>query len=183
MSRIPSEFTAGDTIVWFDSAVPEAATAATAYLRGNVAGGATLSGTSTADGWRFTLDGAVSGQLTPGEWVSQIVAVVGGATQTVCTLPFRILQSLAYSGSPEPIDLRSQARKDLDSVEAAIRALTTGAQEYRIGFGNQGRTVRRADLSELISWRDRLAARVAAEDRKATGKADRAILVQFTPWA
>lgn len=184
MSRIPAEFTAGDTVEWIESAVPDDATAATAYLRANVAQGATLSGVETADGWRFTLSGAVSEVFTPSDaWRAQVVAVVDGANCAVSTYGFTVLPSLAYTGSPTAIDLRSQAAKDLEQVEAAIRALVSGAQEYRIGFGNQGRTVRRADLEQLIAWRDRLRAEVAAEDRKLSGNTDRGIYVRFTPWA
>lgn len=184
MSRIPAEFTAGDTVTWIDATVPPEADSATCYLRANVASGTTLSGSLTADGWRFTLPAAVSGTLTPSDtWVAQTVAVVDGEPQTTARLQFNVLRSLAYTGSPGAVDLRTQAQIDLDGVEAAIRALVAGAQEYRIGFGNQGRTVRRADLEQLIAWRDRLRSQVAAEERAAAGQTDRNIYVQFNSWA
>lgn len=43
-------------------------------------------------------------------------------------------------------------RAQLDSVNAAISAIESGAQEYKIGT----RSVRRADLSTLYSERHRL---------------------------
>lgn len=184
MSRIPAEFTAGDTVEWIETAVPDDATAATAYLRANVAQGASLSGVQEADGWRFTLAGNVSATFTPSSaWRAQVIAVVDGANCAVSTYGFTVLPSLAFTGNPTAIDLRSQAARDLEQVDAAIRALVSGAQEYRIGFGNQGRTVRRADLEQLIIWRDRLRAEVAAEERKLSGNTDRGIYVRFTPWA
>jgi hypothetical protein len=92
---------------------------------------------------------------------------------------------LAFSGTAGAFDDRSQAQKDLEAVEEAIRALTTGAQEYQIGsLGNGGRKVVRADLAELIKWRDRLKAEVAREKRAemiAQGLGDpRRLYVRFT---
>lgn len=111
--------------------------------------------------------------------------MVGGNPVTVNQASFTITRSLAYTGSPTAIDLRSQAQQDLDAIESAIRALTTGAQEYWIGSGGNGRKVRRADLAELIKWRDRLKAQVAAEKRAediANGLGDgRRLYVRFTP--
>lgn len=176
-------FTAGDTVAWIESAVPADATAAVAYLRANVPQGATLSGLLVADGWQFTLPGNVSAALPAlDSWKLQVSATVAGITTTVGRSGFEILPSLAYAGEPTAIDLRSQAEKDLAAAEEAIRALVSGAQEYRVGFGNQGRTVRRADLAELIEWRDRLRAQVAAEQRAASGNQSRSVFVRFTPW-
>lgn len=183
MSRIPSEFTAGDTVSWIDATVPPDADAATVYLRGNYAQGVSASGSLTADGWRFTIQGSVTAGLTPSpNWSAQTVAVVDGESRATATLRVEIKPSLAFTGNAAAVDLRTQARKDLDAAEEAIRALVAGAQEYKIGFGNQGRTVRRADLSELIAWRDRLKAEVATEERAASGRVDRGIYVRFTPW-
>jgi hypothetical protein len=183
VTTIPEVFTAGDTVTWVESAVPSAANAAVAYLRANVPQGATLNGVLTSDGWEFTLAGNISAALPPlDSWKLQVNAEAGGITTTVNRATFTILPSLAYTGSPTALDLRSQNEKDLEAVEAAIRALVSGAQEYRIGFGNQGRTVRRADLSDLIQWRDRLASLVAAEKRAESGKTDRNVYVRFTPW-
>ena len=64
---------------------------------------------------------------------------------------------------------------DLADVEAAIRALSTGAQEYQIGsLGNGGRKVRRATPGA----RDHKA-RKASRGRKATPGAPWAIMACF----
>jgi len=52
---------------------------------------------------------------------------------------------------------------DLETVEAAIHTLITGAQEYRIGTPTGGRMVKRADLAQLIQWRDQLKAEIARD--------------------
>jgi hypothetical protein len=186
MAAIPASFTAGDLVTWTQDAAPEGTTAITAYLRTNAASGATVSASGPVDGvWTFTLPAATTAQLTPGDWRLQEIATVNGNPVTINNASFAITRSLAYSGSPAAVDLRSQAQQDLDAVEAAIRALTTGAQEYWIGNSGNGRKVRRADLAELIKWRDRLKAQVAAEKRAediANGLGDgRRLYVRFTP--
>ena len=52
---------------------------------------------------------------------------------------------------------------DLETVEAAIRALVGGAQEYRIGTPTGGRMVKRAELAQLIAWRNTLKAEIARD--------------------
>lgn len=185
MAAIPATFTAGDLVTWTQEAAPAGTTAITAYLRTNAASGATLAASGPVNGvWTFTLPSATSTQLAPGEWRLQEVAIVNGSPVTVNNASFTITPSLAYTGSPTAVDLRSQAEKDLADVEAAIRSLTTGAQEYWIGSGGNGRKVRRADLAELIKWRDRLKAQVAAEKRAediANGLGDgRRLYVRFS---
>lgn len=186
MAAIPASFTAGDLVTWTQERAPEDATAITAYLRTNAASGATVAASGPVNGvWTFTLPAATTAQLTPGEWRLQEIATTPAGAVTVNSASFSITQSLAYVGNPTAVDLRSQAQKDLDDVEAAIRALTTGAQEYWIGNSGNGRKVRRADLAELIKWRDRLKAQVAAEKRAediANGLGDgRRLYVRFTP--
>ncbi len=94
-----------------------------------------------------------------------------------------VLRSLTYSGQATALDLRSQAETDLIAVEAAIRALVSGAQEYRIGTPTGGRLVKRAELAQLIAWRDRLKADIAREklaENVANGKGDgRSLYIRF----
>ena len=61
-------------------------------------------------------------------------------------------------------DGRSDARRRLDELDAAIEALSSGAvKQYTIG----NRSMTKQDLPDLITWRDRLAAQVASEDAAA----------------
>jgi len=186
MAAIPASFTAGDLVTWTQEKAPQGATAITAYLRTNAASGATIAASGPINGvWTFTLPAATTAQLTPGEWRVQEIATTPAGPVTINSASFSITPSLAYTGNPSAVDLRSQSQKDLDDVESAIRALTTGAQEYWIGNSGSGRKVRRADLAELIKWRDRLKAQVAAEKRAediANGLGDgRRLYVRFTP--
>jgi len=186
MSAIPTQFTAGDRVAWQEVAAPASASAVTAYLRTNAANGLTLAGTPTADPlvWDFVIASASSATMQPQAWQAQIVATVGivdPETYTIRTTAFTVLPSLAYTGLPGALDLRSQLEKDLETVEAGIRALVGGAQEYYVGTGTGGRRVRRADLAELVKWRDRLRAEIASTKASELGL-DRKVYVRFVPY-
>ena len=167
MSSQPAEFYQGDAISWIESRIAPGATAVNVWLRAAAAGaGVEAQATDTADGWRVTLTAQTTAAMAAGSWELQIVSVVDGAPVTTGRGSLTVRRSLAFSGTANAFDDRSQAQRDLDGVEEAIRALTTGAQEYQIGaLGNGGRKVRRADLAELIKWRDRLKADVTREKR------------------
>jgi hypothetical protein len=78
---------------------------------------------------------------------------------TIASGSFDVLANLTTAGA---VDARSQARRDLDACQAAIRAVIAGggAQEYRIG----ARMVRRYELSELLRLEGQLKAEVAREE-------------------
>jgi hypothetical protein len=178
----PSEIRAGDAIEWTDEL---AATANTYdyYFRTNAASGATVSGTLSAGIWSFTLSAGTTTGFTAGQWYYQALSTTASAPLTERTGAFTVLPSLAFTGSATAVDLRSQAQIDLEGVEAAIRALVSGAQEYRIGTPTGGRMVKRADLAQLIQWRDLLKADVAREklaENIANGKGDgRSLYIRF----
>jgi hypothetical protein len=178
----PSEIRAGDAVEWTDDLAPTASNF-TYYFRTNAASGATAAGTLTNGIWAFTLSSATTTNFTPGAWFYQAISVSSGAPTTQRYGGFDVLRSLTYAGAATAIDLRSQAQIDLDAVEAAIRALASGAQEYRIGTATGGRLVKRAELSQLIAWRDRLKADVAREkiaENIANGKGDgRSLYIRF----
>ena len=178
----PSEIRAGDAVEWTDDLAPTA-NSYTYYFRTNAAAGATCSGTLSNGIWSFTLSGATTANFTAGAWFYQAISVTAGAPTTQRYGGFDVLPSLTYSGSATAIDLRSQAQIDLEAVEVAIRALASGAQEYRIGTATGGRMVKRAELAQLIAWRDRLKADVAREklaENVANGKGDgRSLYIRF----
>jgi hypothetical protein len=163
----PAEFYQGDAISWIERRVAADATAVTVWLRAAAAGaGVQAQAVDTADGWKVELGAQITAAMAAGSWELQIVSTVDGAPITTGRGSFTVRQSLAFSGTAGAFDDRSQAQKDLEAVEEAIRALAAGAQEYQIGsLGNGGRKVRRADLAELIKWRDRLKAEVMREKR------------------
>ena len=185
MTAFPSQFRAGDYVSWTEYDAPTGTTAIRVYLRTNAASGATVDATASGNDWALEVAAATTAGLTAGDYLAQFVATVATKPVTYREVAFKVLPSLAYTGSPAAIETRSAARIRLDSVEAAIDALTSGAQEYQIGVGSGGRRVRRADLKDLIEWRDRLRAEVRAEERAAAianGKGDPDILyTRFTP--
>ena len=178
----PAKIYVGDAVTWTDTLAPTA-TSYTYYFRTNAASGASAAGTLSAGVWTFTLAAATTAAFSTGQWFYQAVSVTASQPSTEVTGGFIVAASLAYAGSPTALDLRSQAQIDLDAVEAAIRALATGAQEYRIGTPTGGRMVKRADLAELIAWRDRLKADVAREklaENVVNGKGDgRSLYIRF----
>lgn len=130
--------------------------------------GATVTGVADGTGWRFTISSVVSGGFHEddiGYWQAVATAVVGGAKTTLGSGTFEVEPNLAYTGTPAAIDARSQAQKDLDAVQAAIRSLMSGGavQEYRIGTRN----LKRYDLAELLALESRLKAVVARENKAA----------------
>lgn len=179
----PPKIYAGDAVNWTDDFAPNANTYVY-YFRTNTTAGATASGTLSNGVWSFALSAATTAAFSAGQWYYQAVSATSLQPTTERNGGFVVLPSLAYTGSPTALDLRSQAQIDLDAVEVAIRALATGAQEYRIGTPTGGRMVKRADLAQLIAWRDRLKADVAREklaENVVNGRGDgRSIYVRFT---
>jgi hypothetical protein len=163
----PGDLYQGDRVKWTEAGVPGSATAVTVWLRPINAGASVeVNATPLGDGWRVELSEAVTAGMSSGEWILQVVALVDNGRQTIRSGGLTVRQSLAGNGASGGFDYRSQAQIDLEAVEGAIRALVSGAQEYQIGsLGNGGRKVVKADLAELIKWRDRLAAQVAQEKR------------------
>ena len=179
----PPEIYAGDAVSWTDTLTPSA-TSYTYYFRTNAASGATAAGTLSEGVWAFTLPAITTAAFSTGQWFYQAVSTTTSAPLTERTGGFTVLPSLTFSGTATAVDLRSQAQLDLESTEAAIRALVSGAQEYRIGTPTGGRMVKRAELAQLIAWRDRLKADVAREklaENVANGKGDgRSLYIRFT---
>jgi hypothetical protein len=172
---IPPSIAAGVDAVWtdaattdiFGNAITNSSHNLTYYFRLNTAGeGVTANGVAYEDGWKVTIPAATTWEMDPSTaWYFQAVvtAISGGAVTEYSRGQIEVEASLAYSGTPGAYDGRSQAQKDLDSVQAAIRALMTGGatQEYRIG----NRLLKRFDLPDLIAWEGRLKAIVARENK------------------
>jgi hypothetical protein len=169
--RIPQTARDGDTVVWLDQATVDVfgqpLDASTHqlryYLRGNASGAAeTLLGVAEVKDWRFTWLVAESiAAPTTYFWQAVATALVGGANTTLGSGSLTLEPSLAYSGTPGAYDGRTQAEKDLEAVQSAIRTLLAGGstKEYRIG----NRTLKRYDLAELIQLEGKLKADVARE--------------------
>lgn len=168
--QIPSTIRAGDTVLWRDvegvdnlgNAISSASWVLTYYLRTNtVSEGATVVGTAYGTGWEFTIAAGTSSGFDAGQWYWQALATSGGSKVTLGSGQLTVLASLVYAGSPGAIDGRSQAQKDLDAVQAAIRAITAGGvvKEYTIG----NRNLKKYDLADLLQLEGKLKAEVKRE--------------------
>jgi hypothetical protein len=174
--KIPSKIRAGDTVVWkdepsvdvFGAPIDSATHTLTYFLRTNVNHeGATVVGVADGSGWKVTLTSVATTGFDAGIWYFQAVAtaVSGGAKTTLGSGQVEVLRSLGYDGLPGAFDGRSQAQKDLDAVQAAIRSLMSGGavQEYRIGT----RSLKRYELGELLALESRLKGEVVREQKAA----------------
>lgn len=169
--NIPPRLRAGDTIQWRDDAttdnlgnpIDSATWTLTYWLRTNTAtDGASVVGTPYNSGWSFSISAATSSAFDPGRWYWQAVASKTGQVFTVGSGSVDVDPLLTYAGTPTAYDGRTQAQKDLDAVQLAIRSLLSGGsvQEYTIGQ----RKLKRYDLSELLQLEAKLKADVKREE-------------------
>jgi hypothetical protein len=175
--NIPAQIRAGDTVTWRDEASRDNLGAAidgsnhglTYYLRTNTnhqgatVAGVTVAGTPAGSGWTFTIAKTTTDGFASGQWYWQAVATanVGGAVTTLGAGQLTVLPGLDYTGQPSAFDGRSQAQKDLEAVQAAIRAIVSGGvvQEYKIGT----RSLKKYEMADLIQLESKLKAEVKRE--------------------
>ena len=188
---LPATIRAGDSYSWVEPStvtnlgaeVKAPGWAATLYLRFNKsAEAATIAGSNRTDGgWDFTITATTSGGFDAGQWFYQLTAASGSEVVTIRTGGLLVQPSLSYSGTAAAFDGRSQAEKDLEAVQAAIRAIVSkGAKAYTIGT----RSFTAADLGQLMQREAQLKAivnREQAADKISQGLGDpRSLFVRFT---
>jgi hypothetical protein len=166
--RIPATARSGDTVRWRDAPFRgtlresiSAETHALSYIiRGQAGQGATVQGVPAGQEWTFVF----VPQLVPGTYYWQAVAVeIGGTEQTTAGAgSLEILPNLAFSGTPGEYDGRSQARKDLEACQAAIRSLVSGGAVAEYTIGN--RRLKKMELSDLLALESKLKADVVREE-------------------
>jgi hypothetical protein len=187
---IPATIRAGDTVTWrddattdsLDNAVTSGAWSLSYFLRNATAGaGLTVASTSYGSGWQTTISATSSATLAAGSWYWQARATSGTNALTIGTGSLTVLAALNYTGTPAAFDGRSQARQDLDAVQAAIRSIISGGATKRYQIGS--RSLEKFSLAELIELENRLKAQVAKEEaaeRMAIGLGDpRNLFVRF----
>lgn len=166
----PTQIRAGDTLQWRteealtpfgDPIQSPGGWALTTYVRFPVAAGATqATGTAYGTGWESTISSALT-SLFPGamrgSW--QSVASRAGVEHTIGSGSFDVLASLSTAGA---VDNRSQARRDLDSVQSAIRKIVQGGGTQEIAIGSQRK--KRYSLTELMALESTLKAEVVREE-------------------
>lgn len=171
---IPLKITAGDSVSWTDAqtkdnlgnVISSADYTLTYHFRGN-SYGVTLNVTAIADGsgWKTTLSTAnttLLGAVATVYWTAK--ATKSGEAFTIGSGQMEIGKDLSALGDT-PFDGRTQSRKDLEAVQAAMRAMISGGavQEYTIG----NRSLKKMTMSDLIKLESKLKADVV-KDEKAT---------------
>jgi len=168
--NIPSEIRAGDTIQWRDvqgvdnlgNSVSSSDYSLTYWLRTNTASeGANVTGTAYGTGWEFSIAAATSAGFDAGTWYWQAIASKAGSVVTLGSGQLTVLAALSYAGTPGALDGRTQAQKDLDAVQAAIRSLISGGAVQQYSIGN--RSLSRYNLNDLMALESKLKAEVKRE--------------------
>lgn len=167
MAKIPSIIYAGDSLSWVESPTDDRGSdlwSSVLWLRFNAANEAvTISGAPVTEGWRFAMSAQVTSGMDPGTWYWQRRITRDLESVTVGTGTVSVERSLAYTGSATAFDGRSQARQDLEAVQAAIREIVRGGAvaEYTIGT----RRLKKMTMAELVMLEDRLKRDVMREER------------------
>lgn len=168
--KIPAQIRAGDTVTWRDdaardnlgNAIDSGSWTLTYYLRTNKTHeGATVVGTAYGTGWQFTIAQGTTAGFDAGQWYWQAEATKSGEHVTLGSGQLEVLASLSYAGQPAAFDGRSQAQKDLDAVQAAIRSIIAGGAvaEYTIG----SRRLKKMEMADLLALEGKLKAEVKRE--------------------
>jgi hypothetical protein len=129
------------------------------------AGGTAIDIVATDDGTKYLVQEApattaawIAGEYGWSSWVEK-----AGARYTVDSGLVVLVADPALL--PAGTDTRSPARRALESVEAAIEALSKDAvQAYTITTGSGSRSVTKRDVPQLLTLRERLRAEVADEE-------------------
>lgn len=151
-------------------------------LRFNAAAeGATITGSSMTDGgWDFTVAAATTAAFDSGTWSWAARATSGALVITLGSGSLTVLPSLAYTGTPSAFDGSSQAEKDLEAVQTAIRTIIAGGvSQYAIG----SRQATKLDLGALMkreAYLKGIIAKEKAAEKMAAGLGDpRNLFVRF----
>jgi hypothetical protein len=173
MVGLPRQLIAGDTWQWEATYTeyPSSAWTATAYFADGTNAfnvGAVAEGLAH----RFTLSAVDSAEKAASRYFVQVRATSGSESFTVETGWVEVTPNPAVAG----VDPRSWSRRTLEAIEAFLEGNATTAQSA-ISIG--GRSISRWSLPELIQWRDRLRAEVAAEEQGSQAGLGRNIKVRF----
>ena len=169
--NFPARITEGDTVKWRDVAAADTLgnpiTSADWTLRyffrfNRNNHGATVTGTAYGTGWEFTLSATTTEGFhadDTGYW--QAIATKASEAFTLGAGQFEIDANLAYTGTPAAFDNRSQAQKDLEAVQAAIRSIVSGGAVAEYTIGN--RRLKKMEMADLVMLEGKLKAEVKRE--------------------
>lgn len=172
--KIPGSIIQGDTVTWRDGPTRD-------NLNQNIASGEyalswhfngptqfTVASTVKDSGWETTLTSEQTAAMTPvtppmsgANYFWQATASNGTRTVTIGNGAITVMRNLATA--PAGYDGRSQAERDLEAVQGAIKARISGGMisEYMIGT----RRLRNEPMAELLALESRLKLVVSRERR------------------
>lgn len=164
-SITPSDIRAGDTAKWRREFDDYLATEGWVLGYTLVGAGAVYSVTAVADGSDFTVDvpAATTAGWLPGAYRLHEYVSRGAERYTVSVGTLRVLQNLASLTSGA--DLRTHARKVLDSIEAWLESQAPVAGAVEIA----GRKIAHYPITDLLALRDRYRAEVRREESAPAG--------------
>lgn len=155
----PSQLRAGDTWKWTAEGGDYPATAGwtcTYYFK-NAKQAWSATGVAAGADYAITVDTTASGAVQSGLYNWARVMTKALERYTVAQGTVNVLPTFANAGV---LDLRSDARRRLEAVEAVLDDVASfEQQEITIGT----RTLRKMPRGELLVWRDRLRAMVNQE--------------------
>jgi hypothetical protein len=177
---VPQYFVAGDTVSWVVSAQGDR-TSATYTLQFALRGTQvlTVAGVADGDGWRVSLTAAQTAALPAGDYSWQQTITDGTDRFTVGQGRVKIQPNI--EAQPVGFDGRTQAEKDLTTVQAEIRARVSGGASLNYTIGT--RSLAKEPISALLQLESKLKADVAREkmaERLASGMGNpRSIFIRF----
>jgi hypothetical protein len=156
----PAAVTAGDTLTWRRSLADFPASAGWVLAYAIVSRTDKLTITAAADGddHLVTVPAAISAGWPPGEYTWQATVSLGDVRHTVGTGRLSVAPDLTTQTSG--YDARTSAQAALDAVNAWLKTAQPWVSEYEIGD-------RRLKYADVLAYRSKLQAEVAAELRAA----------------
>ena len=175
---VPTSFVAGDTLRFTISVAdyPAPTWDLTFYAE---SGAGSFSQASVDDGTShsFTIPASTTAGIATGRYFWRIRATDGTIVETVADLEGWI-EAHVNPAAPGNRDMRSQARKLLDAVQATLENRATDGQ---LAMSIAGRSISRIPLKELLEWEQQLKAQVAVEEGGVNVGIGRNLYVRYSP--
>lgn len=165
--KIPAQITNGDSVSWLDDPsfdnLKNPVSPPSWTLVYSIIGAQKLEITSSQQGggWKTTMTAAQSLLLSAGEYYWSAFATNGSDRVTLGKGKLVILPNLHAQSAG--VDNRSQTKKDLDAVQAAMRALISGGAITKYIIGH--RQVEKMTMADLIQVESKLKFQLAREER------------------
>lgn len=164
--NIPEKFYAGDTIKWFEDPIdgkPSSVWAMVYSIKHDSGNDATtVTGVANSSGgWDFTISATASASLHVATHWWQ--AYVSYSTERYTQGQGSLTVVANIPGDGPNFDGRSQVQKDLDAVDAEIRARATGGMTLEYSIGN--RSLKKESITALLSLRSALRSDLVRDQR------------------